>query len=148
MQLEDYDAARHYGIFAQWWRARGDECLPADVLPPTGVVVTRDGEAIAACLVWLTNAKTAHVAFPIDAPGLSPIAAYKAISMAIDGVIALAFRSGCKMIWASAENRGVDRIFKRAGLIRTTPLNSYFMFSDPTIRNDILVGHDFEQQKG
>lgn len=148
LRLEAYDATKHYELIASWWKARGDECLPADVLPPTGAVTYHGDRPIAACSVWLTNAAAAHVAFPITAPGLSPIVSFKAVTLAVDGVIDLARAAGAKFIWASAENRGVDRIFVRAGLQRTTPLNSYFLLLEPGMSSDILVGDDFEPQKG
>ena len=90
LRLEPYYSVKHYPLLTTWWKARGDECLPADVLPPTGAVVTHDGAPIAICIVWLTNAKTAHVAFPIVAPGLRPKVSYAAVTMAIAGAVDLA----------------------------------------------------------
>ena len=157
LRLEPYDTEKHYPLLCAWWKARGDECLPADVLPPTGAVVETHVQVgcrsftkpIAICIVWLTNAKTAHVAFPIVEPGLSPKLSYEAVTWAIRGAVDRAKIAGCKFIWASAENRGVDRILtKQLGFTRTTPLNSYFLMTDPTISHDILVGHDFPETKG
>lgn len=147
MQLEldpyPYAVFMHYDTIAAWWKARGDTCLPEDVLPATGAVVTRDGEPIAACYLWLTNAYAAYIAFPVTAPGLSPRVALRAVEMAVDGAIACARKEGCKMIWGAAENRGVDRIFQRKGLVRTSPpLHNYFMLLDPSISSDMLVGDE------
>lgn len=147
LRPEAYDPAKHYRPLASWWEARGDKCLPADVLPPTGTVVTRDGAPIAACIVWLTNAKAAHIAFPVTAPGLKPREALRALTVCVEGSIEIARKAGCTMIWGSAENRGVDRIFQRAGLIRTTPLHSYFMLLDPAVSHDMLVGEDFDNER-
>lgn len=146
LRLEPYAAVRHYAKLSSWWKARGDTCLPADVLPPTGAVVTRDGKPVAMCLVWLTNASAAHVAFPIVAPELSPIISFKAVTLAVEECIGIARTAGCKFIWATAENRGVDRIFQRAGLTRTTPLHSYFLLP-VNVSPDILVGDDFDENE-
>jgi hypothetical protein len=144
LRLEPYYSAKHYPLLVAWWKARGDECLPADVLPPTGAVVTRDGQPIAICIVWLTNARTAHVAFPIVMPRLRPKESYHAVTLAIQGAVDLAKVKGCRFIWASAENRAVDHILTETiGFTRTTPLNSYFLLTDPAISHDTLVGKDF-----
>jgi hypothetical protein len=141
LRLEPYDAAKHYSLLADWWKAYGDEALPADVLPPTGAVALRDDVPVALCSIWLTNAKCAYLAFPIAAPGISSRVTYEAMMLAIKGAVDLAKHAGCKMIWATAENRGVDRIFrKHVGFVRTTPLHSYFLMLDPTVRHDTLTG--------
>jgi len=149
LRLEPYDTAKHYALIAAWWKARGDECLPADVLPPTGAVVTRDGEPIALCSIWLTNAKAAYLAFPITAPGLSPKVAYASMVLAIQGAVDIAKLAGCKFIWASTANNGVDRIFtKHVGFTRTTPHHNHFLLLDPALSHDTLVGEDFHEPKG
>lgn len=149
LRLEPYDPARHYADVASWWAARGDKCLPADVLPPTGAVAYDGEEVVAACSLWLTNAKAAHLAFPIVKPDLRPIIAFRAVELVVAECIAIAQRHDVTMIWGTAEHQGVDRIFTRAGLSRVTPqLNSYFLFLKPEVSHDILVGEEFEQQKG
>lgn len=148
LRLEPYNADKHYATLAAWWRARGDVCLPADVLPPTGAVVTRDGEPIAICAVWLSNARMGYVAFPITAPDLTPRVAYAAVEMSIKGAVDIAKLAGCRLIWGAAENRGVDRILRKVGFTQTTPLNNYFIALDPAINHDTLVGKDFVEQKG
>src|SRR5437868_7219131 len=80
LRLKRYDAARDYPLIVSWWKARGDECLPADVLPLTGsLAVNSRGEPIAACFTYLTTAKAGYLAFPVSAPDLSPQTAYRAV---------------------------------------------------------------------
>jgi hypothetical protein len=148
LRLEPYRADQHYPLLQAWWKARGDQCLPADVLPPTGAVALHGDEPAAICSIWLTNAKAAYLAFPITAPELSPRLAYEAVTLAVKGAIDLAKVKGVTFIWAAAENRGVDRIFTRLGLTRTTPLHNYFLLTDAAISHDILVGAEFPEQKG
>lgn len=139
LRLEPYSADKHYGLIRAWWAARGDQALPADVLPPSGAMAVLDGEPIAHCAIWLTNAKCAYLAFPIAAPNLKPKLTYLGVRAAIEGAIEIAIHAGCKMIWATAENRGVDRIFTKEGFKRASPLNSYFMLfggSSDTLTNE------------
>lgn len=139
LRLEPYRREEHYRLLQEWWRARGDECLPADVLPETGSVAVSSRGPIAICSIWLTNSRMAHLAFPIAAPDIPLLEAYRAVEMVIQGSVEIAREAGYRAIWATAENRGVDRILtKRAGFVRASPINSYYLLIDKTVSPDIL----------
>ena len=127
LRARRYDAARDYPLIASWWEARGNECLPADVLPPTASLVMLRGKPVAACFIWLTNAKAAYLAFPVSAPELVSHAAYRAVGLAIEGAIGIAREAGCQMIWAATSSRSIDRLYDRAGLTRSSPHTNFFM---------------------
>lgn len=140
LQLKRYNAARHYPLIASWWEARGNVCLPVDVLPPTGcLAVSGDATPIAACFVWLTNARAAYLAFPVSAPGLESRTAHRAISRAIDGALRIARDAGCQMIWAATSSRSIDRLYDRAGLVRTSAHSNFFMLIEPGMSSDMLT---------
>lgn len=139
LRLEPYDAAKHYDLIASWWRLNNnEEPLPADVLPPTGAVACVDDKPIAACSVWLCNAKAAYIAFPIAAPGLRPRIAHEAIALAIAGCIDIARLEDVKMIWAATTNRTVAALFENAGLKRTTVHTNHYLMLDPALSPDTL----------
>lgn len=139
MPLEPYDPAAHYDLIAGWWRAHDDSvCLPADVLPPTGVVVLEGGSPIAASFLYLTNANAAHLAFTVTAPGLRPMRAVRAARQAIAGAIVLGRRCGAKMIWSTTDNAVIDRLAVREGFRRATPHHNHFLLLDSTLSSDLL----------
>src|SRR5207302_866953 len=137
--LQPYHAARHYGLITSWWKARGSDCLPAEVLPPTASLVAQGDKPAAACFAFLCNASAAYLAFPVSAPELSPHTAYRAVGMAIDGAIAIAHEAGCQMIWAATASRSVDRLYSRAGLTRSSPHTNFFMLTRPELSSDMLT---------
>lgn len=139
LRLESYDAQRHYPLIASWWKARGSASLPAGVLPPTGSITMQGSTPVAACLVWLTNAQAAYLAFPVSAPELDARTAYRAVSLAIEGAIAIAREAGCQMIWATTASRGIDRLYGRAGLTRTSQQGNYFMLIGEGASPDMLT---------
>src|SRR5258707_1169109 len=139
LRLQRYAAARHYALITSWWKARGSECLPADILPPTASLVVQGAKPVAACFIWLTNARAAYLAFPVSAPELSPHTAYRAVGMAIDGAIAIGREAGCHMIWAATASRSVDRLYSRAGLVRSSPHTNFFMLTRPELSSDMLT---------
>jgi len=140
LRREAYEAAQHYQHIAAWWAVRGSACLPVNVLPPTGSVVIRgDDEAVAACLIWLTNAHAAYLAFPVSAPDLEPRLAYRAVGLAIEGALTVGRDAGCRMIWATTASRGIDRLYARAGLVRTSPQGNFFMLIGSSLSADMLT---------
>jgi len=139
LRLKRYDAARHYSLVASWWKARGNECLPADVLPPTASLAMLGGKPVAACFIWLTNAKAAYLAFPVSAPELAPHTAYRAVGLAIEGALEIAREAGCQMIWAATSSRSIDRLYDRAGLTRSSPHSNFFMLMGQDISSDMLT---------
>lgn len=150
LRLEPYDRATHYDLIASWWRGHGAQCLPADVLPLKGSIVTRDGDPIAACFVYLMNGcRAAYLAFPVTAPDLSPRIRLAALEAALEDAVRIAHKAGCLMIWSSTENKTLDRVLtRRVGFQRTTPHYNYFLLLDPALSHDMLVGEDFDQEKG
>jgi hypothetical protein len=140
LRLKRYAAARDYPLIVSWWKARGDECLPADVLPLTGsLAVNSRGTPIAACFTYLTTAKAGYLAFAVSAPDLSPQTAYRAVGLAIDGALEIAREAGCKMVWAATASRSVDRLYDRAGLTRSSPHSTFFMVLDQGVSSDMLT---------
>jgi hypothetical protein len=139
VRIKRYDAARHYPLIASWWEARGNVCLPADVLPPTGSVAMVRGKPVAACFIWLTNAKAAYLAFPVNAPELSPRTAYRAVGLAIEDCVRIAREAGCEMIWAATSSRSIDRLYDRCGLTRSSPHTNFFMLLDQGMSHDMLT---------
>jgi len=150
LRLEPYEASKHYALIASWWRAQADaKCLPSDALPPTGVIVTRDGRPIAACFVYLcTGTTAAYLAFPVCAPALRAGVSLPAIKLAVRGALDLARHAGCKLVWSATENMMIDRTLARVGFTRTTPHHNYFMLLDQAVSHDMLVGDDYEKQRG
>ena len=139
-RIKRYDVKQHYSLIASWWKARDNECLPSDVLPPTASLVMQGGKPVAACFIWLTNAKAAYLAFPFSAPELSAHAAYRAVGLAIDGAIAIAREAGCQMIWAATSSRSIDRLYDRAGLTRSSPHTNFFMLmGQDSLSSDMLT---------
>jgi hypothetical protein len=140
LRVKRYDAARDYPLIASWWAARDNVCLPADVLPPTAcLTVNGRGTPVAACFIWLTNAKAAYLAFPVSAPELAAHTAYRAVGLAIDGALEIAREAGCQMIWAATSSRSIDRLYDRAGLTRSSPHSNFFMLMGSGMSSDMLT---------
>lgn len=135
----------HYPLVAAWWRARGNEALPADVLPPTGSVVIDWGCPIAASFCYISG-KVAFIAFTVARPDLPPRLAIRASTRAITDAIDLARTAGCTLMWSTTEHPVIDRIYRRSTAFRrTTPHHNYFLIADDALSFDMLVGEGFEK---
>lgn len=134
-----YDIAEHYPLIVSWWKARESECLPADVLPPTGSVAVLGGKPVAACFIWLMNGRASFLAFPISAPGLDARTAYRAVRLAIDGAVAIGREAGCRLIWTSTTSASVDRLYSRAGFTHASPHIDSYMLIGPDLSPDMVT---------
>lgn len=89
-------AARYFSpddlpMVDSWWRHRHPTGLNCAPLPPLGVVVTLDGEAVGA--LWLFEyfgCGVAQLTFPVTRPGLSFIQAQRVMAFAAATVMSLA----------------------------------------------------------
>lgn len=146
MRPEPYDQAAHYGLIASWWKEHGSEPLPADVLPPRGVVIVDGERPIAASFCYLMDGcSAAYIAFTVTEPNLRAALCVRAAQAAIEGAIEIARDAGCKMIWSATTNAVVDRIYtERCGFTRSTPHQNYFQMLDPAVSHEMLVGFEFE----
>lgn len=128
-----------YQFVADWWKAHGSEALPADVLPPTGVIVTRDGQPIAASFCYLSNARAAYVDFTVAKPGLPAILSLRAAQRAVEGAVAIAREAKCLMVWTLTAHRAIQRIYADMGFKPTSPQQHYYLLLDQSVSPDMLT---------
>jgi hypothetical protein len=148
LSTRPYDAALHHPVLTEWWRARDDDdVFPIDVVPPTGVVIYDGAEPIAACSVWLMNARACYIAQAITKPDLPARLAHAAVTLAINGCVDIARKHGVKLIWAATSNNAQSRIFERAGLTKSLPCHNHFMTLDPSVAPDTLVDQSYFERK-
>ena len=74
LEAKLYDPETHFGIINDWIKARGagDDGIPAELLPPVGVVVEIDGEPAACCFAFMAvGVGAAFLEFAISRPGMA-----------------------------------------------------------------------------
>lgn len=84
-----------YQLVNGWWSERHGEALHEGLLPPLGIIVEMEGEAVAA--LWCYECFGIGVCFleyPITRPSLSFAAARQSMGMALEAVIRVAKSHG------------------------------------------------------
>lgn len=114
--------AEDHPTIAWWWEVRDFAAIPVKMLPPDGVVVCEDGKPVAACFLYLgpTFGGTAGWAeWMVTMPGLSPKKALAALEIALNEIILLAKRKQAVFLFTSLRNRGLGKLYRRAGFVQT-----------------------------
>lgn len=142
LRLEPYDREQHYLLLSTWWRGRDCEPLPADVLPATGAVVTRNGQPIAMChCQFAERSKLAVLGFVATAPGLPRPLAVEAVNLAVRGAVDFAKQFGCTAFLFISGTPSLDRVLTDGlGFQRAEPHEFYIMLTDETLSADMLGG--------
>jgi hypothetical protein len=72
LTARQYDPAQDQAFVCEWWGAHNDEWLQANLLPPVGVVVEKEGAPVAACWLYLAvGIGVCWLEFPVFKPGLT-----------------------------------------------------------------------------
>ena len=112
-----------YQLVNSWWMARHGEILHEGFLPPLGVIVERDGEAV--CALWCYQSFGVGVCFleyPLTRPGLSFPEARAVMSCALESIIVVAKESGDFCFFkAFPQTDSMIRILRSFGFEICTP---------------------------
>lgn len=116
---------------AWWWEVRDFAAIPVKMLPPDGVVVCEDGRPVAACFLYLGDThggKAGWAEWMVTMPGLSPKKALAALEFALNEIILSAKRKGAVFLFTSLRNRGLGKLYQRAGFVETdTGMTNYIL---------------------
>ncbi|MDB6077725.1 MAG: hypothetical protein JWO82_1472 [Akkermansiaceae bacterium] len=103
-------------VILRWWEDRGDGSMPAELLPPFGVVAIDDeGPAAAAWLSEVRGCPVGNIDWLVGRPGMSPTTARSACRAVFAALEAEAARIGIKMLFACAYRHSIYREAARCG---------------------------------
>ena len=116
-----YIAASDYEIICGWWLSRGqkDYVVPADCLPPTGVVVVSEG--VMCCASWVEISKYSKLGLIgniVTNPEISGKLRVKSIEICLDRLIVMAKAEGVKSLLGHFSENGLLTLLKRRGFIQ------------------------------
>lgn len=116
-EVREYDAARDAEAVASWWREHGNGPFPFSILPPVGVVVERDGEAVAACWLYLAlGVGVCWLEHPVGKPGLAPFVLVEAFRHVVNALERVAAAHDYGVMFAHAIPP-IARVMGRLGFI-------------------------------
>ncbi|TIW37920.1 MAG: hypothetical protein E5V72_29595 [Mesorhizobium sp.] len=119
----------------------GNQFLPPECLPPSGVVVMVDGTPAAASFVYLPNAAIAYIAFTCVNPGVPGRVRLDAARRAIEGVVDIAerFLGGRGFIEMPTHQHSLHRIALDLGFADGGPVRTAFLVIGDGIDPDMLT---------
>ena len=119
LQIVPFEEKLHYASLVSYWKQYGWNIPPADLLPSTGIVVEKEGVAIAACFIYLTNSKGALMEWLIADKQIDPSIRRKVIPYLLEGVLDIARKKGYKYVNTFTAN--LDVIDKLKVFIISSP---------------------------
>ena len=113
-----YIESSDYEIIRGWWLSRGlnDYVVPADCLPPTGVVAVSEG--VLCCASWLEISKYSKLGMignVVSNPEISGRLRVKSIEICFDRLIVMAKAEGVKSLLGHFSENGLLKLLKRRG---------------------------------
>ncbi len=138
-RVRSFEMKRDFVMVNQWSRAHGRDGLPAAYLPPDGIILTLQGEPIAAG--WLYKSLGVGVAFLEHVhtrPGLTPKQAREAIA-----VLVTYFRDNAK-----ADNYGVLLAHTYLAMARCAKRDGWHVLGEDRVAIGIETGLELCEERG
>lgn len=101
-----------------WWKAWGWPEVTKELMPLEGLgglMVEKDGVAIASGFLYLTNSKVAWTEWIVSDPEYRQEDRAKALTMLVSGLEEIAISAGYKIILSVGRNKGLLNIHKELG---------------------------------
>ena len=122
MEYRYYQATDHLMI-AKWWESWGWDVLPEMALPTTGIIVTNEGEDIAAVFLYKTDSCVCWAEHFVVNKGASREARKGGIDFLIKTVMEEAKSQGFAIMMASMQHDGLIAKMIDAGCDENTETN-------------------------
>lgn len=100
-------------VIADWWAEHGHGDMPVELLPPSGFLVSRDGERVAGAFLYLAvGIGVAFLEWAVAKPGLPLAEAIKAFDVLVDFMKQHTAAIGYSVLWANTLP-GIGRVLRR-----------------------------------
>lgn len=121
LKVRDYNKLQDYPVLAGFWRAQGWSPVPAQDLPPTGVVIEDEetGTLLAAGFLYKTDSSIAWLEFIVGNPKADRTPRRLAVDLVITRLTEHAKQSGFRNVFSSLEHKGLIRRYKNHGFVET-----------------------------
>lgn len=116
IKARKYNHEKDYPTAHKWWKEwKHWEPIPADLLPETGIVVSKFGEDV--CMAWLykTDSNLCWIDWFISNRYATKSARQGAIEHLIDSLVREAKTLGYRVIFSSVRNKNLINKLLRAG---------------------------------
>ena len=126
MDIVPWDVDKYQQKVLEWWDSRQGVDFPVHFLPDTGRVAVLAGRPIAACFIYLTNSRVAHISWPITDPETHPEVRSEAINMCIEALHKLAKECDYKHVWTTSGIPKLQDRFEELGyMVGDLNINQY-----------------------
>lgn len=116
-----------YPIIQDWWKRHGVKDVPLGWLPEGGVIVERDGKAVAVCWLYLDNScPVGWLAWVTTSPDQTPFEARRALDFMYEAARAVAKSQNRTGFFADAPTEALERFYESHGFVRNHPTVHYF----------------------
>lgn len=109
LSWRQYDPS-DYNLASKWWISHNQAHLEKAFLPPTGVVITDNGEPIMMGWIYLSNSQMAQLGWVVSDPKLGPKAKISAMGILLDTCEELAKNSGCTMLQMFSDKSALTKL--------------------------------------
>lgn len=114
-----YITPEDYKELCEWWVAWGWQPFPQDGLPPTGIMIEKDGANLCAVWIYKTDANVCYVENYISDKSASGEDRNAALDMLMDAVAEEAKAMGFKFAMSGVKHNGLARRLEKHGFIRS-----------------------------
>lgn len=122
MEYRFYQAVDH-PMIAKWWESWGWDVLPEIALPTTGIIVTNEGEDIAAVFLYKTDSCVCWAEHFVANKTASRDARKGGVEFLIRTVMEVAKEQGFMMMMASMQHKGLIGKMMEAGCDENSETN-------------------------
>ena len=104
-----------YTTISKWWKQWQWPVIPKDNLPPTGLIVEKNGVSIVSCYIYITNSTGALLEWVVSNPDYRDKDRQQAIELLITTAEDLLKKQGVTYIFSIGRNKHLINTHKKLG---------------------------------
>ena len=114
MQIRPWDRDRDYDTLVKWWKEWEFGVVPKECLPPEGIMVENDGEALCAGGLYIgEGTQFGFMEWIVTNKQADHRLVHKALKECIDNIMSLAKDRGIKLVYTATKEQALHKRYQK-----------------------------------
>jgi hypothetical protein len=114
MQIRKWDLDRDYAILVEWWKQWEFGIVPKECLPPAGIIVENDGEAVCAGGLYIgEGTQFGFMEWIVTDKKANQRLVHKALKECVDSIMLMAKNKGIKLVYTATKEQALHKRYQK-----------------------------------
>lgn len=114
MKIRKWDLDRDYAILVEWWKQWEFGVVPKECLPPAGIIVENDGEAVCAGGLYIgEGTQFGFMEWIVTDKKADQRLVHKSLKECIDSIMLMAKNKGIKLVYTATKEQALHKRYQK-----------------------------------